>query len=152
VIASLGPLSAERFGEARTLVGAVERPRELLERAAVDGGSRETQAVAAYDDTGAVSGIALFGEVAGTLGAGVLLWTVVRPDVRRTGVARALVDRAVTELRAGGARVIVAEVPGSASFGAALQLLTACGYRRESEVPDFYGTGVPLVLLGHRLE
>jgi ribosomal protein S18 acetylase RimI-like enzyme len=152
VIARLEPLSADRFGEARELVGTVERPRELLERAAVARGSRETQAVAAYDDMGAMSGIALFGEVAGTLGAGVLLWTVVRPDVRRTGVARALVDRAVTELHAGGARVIVAEVPGSAAFDEALHLLAVCGFRRESEVPDFYGNGVPLVLLGHRLE
>ncbi|HVD05910.1 MAG TPA: hypothetical protein VNB89_07830, partial [Gemmatimonadaceae bacterium] len=64
MIARLEPLSPERFGEARELVGTIERPRELLERAAVAGGGRETQAVAAYDDTGAVSGIALFGEVA----------------------------------------------------------------------------------------
>ena len=148
--ARLEPLGAERLSEARALVGAVARPRELLERVTL--GNREAVAVAAYDDTGAISGIALYGEVAGTLGAGALLWTVVRPDVRRTGVARALVDRAVAELRAGGARVIVAEVPGSAPFVAALNLLAACGFRRESEVPDFYGNGVPLVLLGHRLE
>ena len=143
-------MSAERFAEARALVGAAERPRELLERATH--GSREALAVAAYDDRGAVSGIALYGDVAGTLGAGVLMWTAVRPDVRRTGVARALIDRAVAELRAGGARVIVAEVPGSESFAAVLRLLDACGFRRESEVPDFYGDGVPLVLLRHRRE
>ena len=147
---SLGPLSAERFAEARALVGAVERPRELLERATL--GGREALAVAAYDEMGAMSGIALYGEVAGTLGAGTLMWTVVRPDVRRTGVARALVDRAVAELHTGGARVIVAEVPGSESCAAVLRLLDTCGFRRESEVADFYGDGVPLVLLRHRLE
>ena len=145
---SLGPLSADRFAEARALVGAAERPRELLERA--ERGGRETLAVAAYDDTGAVTGIALYGDVAGTLGAGAVMWTVVRPDVRRTGVARGLIRRAVEELRAGGARVVVAEVPGSSSFAAVLQLLDTCGFRRESEVPDFYGDGVPLVLLRHR--
>jgi ribosomal protein S18 acetylase RimI-like enzyme len=150
VSTSLGPLSAERIAEARALVGTVERPRELLERATL--GSREALAVAAYDETGAVSGIALYGEVAGTLGAGALMWTVVRPDVRGSGVARALVDRAVAELHAGGARVIVAELPGSAPFAAVLRLLDSCGFRRESEVSDFYGDGVPLVLLRHRLE
>ena len=148
--ASLGPLSAERFAEARALVGAVERPRELLERATL--GSREALAVAAYDDAGAVSGIAIYGDVAGTLGAGAVMWAVVRPDVRGTGVARALVDRAVSELRAGGARVILAEVPGSKSFASVFRLLDTCGFRRESEVPDFYGDGVPLVLLRHRRE
>jgi ribosomal protein S18 acetylase RimI-like enzyme len=147
---SLGPLSEEQFAEARALVGAGERPRELLERATR--GSREAVAVAAYDETGAVSGIVLYGEVAGTLGAGSLMWTVVRPDVRRTGVARALIERAVAELHSGGARVIVAEVPGSASFASVLRLLDTCGFRRESEVPDFYGDGVALVLLRHRLE
>jgi ribosomal protein S18 acetylase RimI-like enzyme len=150
VSTSLGPLSAERFGEARALVGAVERPRELLERATQ--GSRAALAVAAYDETGAVSGLALYGEVAGTLRAGTLMWLVVRPDVRGSGVARALIDRAVAELRAGGARVIVAELPGSPPFSAVLRLLDTCGFRRESEVPDFYGDGVPLVLLRHRSE
>jgi len=147
---SLGPLSAERFAEARALVGAADRPRELLERATR--GSREALAIAAYDDRGAVSGIALYGDVAGTRGAAALMWTVVRPDVRRTGVARALIDRAVTELRAGGARVILAEVPGSESYAEVLRLLDTCGFRRESEVCDFYGDGVPLVLLRHRRE
>jgi ribosomal protein S18 acetylase RimI-like enzyme len=150
VSTNLGPLSAERFAEARALIGAVARPRELLERATM--GKREALAVAAYDDTGAVSGIALYGEVAGALGAGALLWMVVRPDVRRTGVARALIDRAVGELHAGGARVIVAEVPGSESFAVVLRLLDTCGFQRESEVPDFYGDAVPLVLLRHRSE
>jgi ribosomal protein S18 acetylase RimI-like enzyme len=151
VPARLAPLSAERLDEARSLVGnEADRPRELLDRVA--SGTRECMATAAYDDGDRATGVVVYGHVAGAVGAGAILWTAVRPDVRRTGVAHALVDRAVSELHASGARLVVAEVPRSATYEATLHLLVACGFRRESEVADFYGDGVPLVLLAHRRE
>jgi ribosomal protein S18 acetylase RimI-like enzyme len=150
VPARLAPLRAEQFAEAAALLGAGDRPRELLQRAAL--GTTEATALAAYDDDDALAGVAILGELAGAVGTGALLWVAVRPDARRHGIGRSLVDRSVALLQDRGARLVVAEVAGAASSVAVLHLLAACGFRSEGEVPDFYRDGVPLLLLGRRLE
>jgi ribosomal protein S18 acetylase RimI-like enzyme len=150
VTSRLVPLDPGRFGEALALVGSDARSRELLARA--EAGSREAIAVGAVDETGALCGFAIHGEVAGATGTSALLYIIVRPDARRTGVGRALVLHVVGEARARGARLVVAELPGAVRSAAALGLLGACGFRREGEVVDFYRDGVPLLLLGCRLE
>ncbi len=145
----LAPLPVERIGEMRTLVGAAGRASELLDRLTPDG--REVLALGAYDEN-ELAGVALYGEVAGARGAAALHWLAVRPDARRTGVARLLVERVVTELRATGARLVVAELPGAAVFTGVLGLLAACDFRHEGSISDFYRDGVPLLILGRRLE
>ena len=148
--ARFAPLRAERFAEAQALLGPADRPRELLERASL--ATPEAMALAAYDDDDAVAGVAILGELAGAVGTGVLLWVAVRPDARRHGLGRALVERAVAMLRERDARLVVAEVAGAASSAAVLHLLAACGFRSEGEVPDFHRDGVPLLLLGRRFD
>lgn len=145
----LVPLDAERRAEALGLIGDATRPAELLERAAT--APHEARGVAAVDDGGALVGFTVHGDVAGAVATGVLLWVTVRPEARRRGVGRALVKRAIDDLRAGGARLVVAELPGSAQHAAAVGLLAACGFRGEGEVADFYRDGVPLLLFGYRL-
>ena len=146
----LAPLGPERLSEAVALLGDDARPRELLMPAAT--GSREAVVVGAADESGALAGLVVYGEVAGAVRTSALLWIVVRPDARRCGVGRALLEHVVSATLGGGARLVVAELPGSERNAATLGLLGACGFQREGEVADFYRDGEPLLLLGRRLE
>jgi ribosomal protein S18 acetylase RimI-like enzyme len=76
----------------------------------------------------------------------------VRHDARRRGIGRALVQRALDDLRLDGTRLVVAELAGSAENAPALQLLAACGFREEGAIADYYREGVPLLVLEHRFE
>jgi ribosomal protein S18 acetylase RimI-like enzyme len=146
----LVPLPDERLGEARALVGGSERSTELLDRALA--GNREARAIVAIDRDETLCALVVFGEIAGTVGTGAILVIAVRPDVRRRGIGRALVRRAVDDLRTSAMRLIVAELAGSPQHAAAVKLLVACGFGEEGQVADVYRDGVPLLVLGHRLE
>ena len=93
-----------------------------------------------------VAGVALAGLVAGTLGSSALLWVAVHPDRRRRGIGRSLVRDALGELARGGARLVVAELPGDALAAGMIALLDDAGFEREGLVADFYRDGVGLIL------
>lgn len=72
----------------------------------------------------------------------VLVWRLgVRPDRRRRGHGRHLLESLASKLAILGPRRIVADVPATA--GAALRLLEACGFSRESEWLDWTLERVP---------
>jgi ribosomal protein S18 acetylase RimI-like enzyme len=123
----------------------VDRVVELLDQAA-RGGDPEARALIIERD-GTVAGLILFGLVAGAIGAGRLHSLVLDRGVDADVVGRRLTDAAVTALRAGGARLLVAELPDDPALGPVPGVLTRYGFREEARVADFYRDGVALSLL-----
>lgn len=146
----LVPLPGERFDEARNLMDWSERAAELLDRTLQ--GRREARAIAALDRDAALEGVVVFGAIAGAVATGAILVVAVRHDARRRGIGRALVRRALDDLRSDGTRLVVAELAGSAENAPALRLLATCGFREEGAIADYYREGVPLLVLEHRFE
>lgn len=128
-------LAAEQREPARRLVGS-GRGGELLDRALADPPTRECIALAAVDGVDLL-GVVLYGEVAGAVRTGALLWVAVAPGVRRRGIGTALVADAVT--RMSEMRLVVTEV--ASSVAAAPALLARCAFEREGEVEQFYADG-----------
>ena len=122
---------------------ATGRAGELLERAIA--GTDESRARVAVDG-GMVTGLAMHGRVAGALGTGALLWVAVDPAVSRRGIGRALVADALGELARSGARLVVAELAGTADHAPMIGLLVDAGFEREGEIADFYRDRVSLML------
>ena len=139
-------LAPEQRDAARHLVGG-GRAGELLARALADPPTRECSALAALDGDDLL-GVLLYGEVAGALGTGALLWLAVAEGVRRRGIGTALVADAVARLD--GMRLIVAEVPTTLAAGPAL--LARCGFEREGSVGDFFAQGVAMELWVRRAD
>ena len=139
----LDALDPAGLAEARALC-STGRAAELFDRAR--GGSAECRGRVAVDDSGAVSGVALSGAVAGALGTAALLWVAVRHERRRRGVGRALVADALGEMARGGARLAVAEMPDGPDAVGAAAMLAGAGFEREGFVADFYRDGVGLTL------
>ncbi|HEX8848497.1 MAG TPA: GNAT family N-acetyltransferase [Gemmatimonadaceae bacterium] len=144
----VAPLAASHHAAARALL-AGERPAELLERAST--GTAECVALAATRD-GALLGVALYGEVSGTRHTGALLWLAVRPDARRRGIARLLLDGALAKLGETGTRLVVAELADDDAHAGMRALLAAGGFALEGTVPDYYRDGVALSLWSRRPE
>ena len=113
---------------------------------ALDGGSNEARGLAAIAE-GEMTGLVLFGLVAGAVGTGRLHLVAVTASARLRGVASALIDAAVAELKASGARVAFVEMPDDPRLRPALSLLTREGFAEEARVADFFRDGVSLVVL-----
>lgn len=145
--ARVAPLAPNHVAAARALL-AGERPAELLERALH--GTAECVALAATRDE-ALLGVALHGEVSGTRHTGAILWLAVRPDARRRGIGRLLLDGALAQLAEAGARLVVAELAGDDAHAGMRALLGDAGFALEGTVPDFYRDGVALTLWTRRL-
>jgi ribosomal protein S18 acetylase RimI-like enzyme len=106
--------------------------------------------VARHDD--AVVGVVLFGAFAGTQGsARIRAIAVSRAAERRAEVADQLLAHALDTLRAHGARLVIAEIPGDPTLAEMLGVLARGGFRNEGEIPDFYRDGVSMVIVGREL-
>jgi len=126
-----------------------ERALELLEAAAARG-TEYHAAVAAHD--GDAVGVVVYGMTAGASGAGALYGIAVVEAWRRRGVGSALVRHAADDLRALGARFVLAEVPEDPlALSAVLALLATAGFRAEARVADFYRDGVGMVFMRREL-
>jgi ribosomal protein S18 acetylase RimI-like enzyme len=144
-VALLGIDALDRAGvDAARALCTTARAAELLERAIA--GTPECQARVAIGDGGAVIGLAMHGLVAGASGTGALHWIAVDPASARHGVGRALVARALGELAGSGARLVVAEMSGTADHAPMIALLADAGFEREGDIADFYRDGVSLML------
>ena len=98
-----------------------------------------------------VSGLVIFGTIAGSVGAGRLQLIITEPGARRVGIATALVHEAFLRLRHGGARFTIVEIPDDPELAPGLALLRRCGFEEESRVADFFRDGVALMLLRREL-
>lgn len=153
--ASIRPLSPTDLPAARALLDAealrhpyAARPRDLLEAAAAAGDAEDAEYRALVATEGnEVTGLVLFGLVAGALGTGTLFGVAVGARWRHSGTGRALVAAAVSALDESGARVVIAELPDDAALRDARALLTSAGFVEEARVPDLVRDGVAVSFL-----
>lgn len=95
-----------------------------------------------------LAGVMVHGEFAGAAGAGRLHVVAVDPPWRADGIGLALVAHAVRDLRARGARFLLAEVADDQpALGDYRAFLARCGFREESRVDDLVADGVALAFL-----
>ncbi|MEP6689820.1 MAG: GNAT family N-acetyltransferase [Gemmatimonadaceae bacterium] len=125
------------------------RLRERLE-SALAATSAEHRALVAVGG-GEVIGIAVYGDVAGALGAGVLYAAAVAPEWVRRGAGAALLRAVEDQLTLRGARVAIAELPDEVNVEPMRRLLLAGGFHEESRIADYYRDGVALVFMRHDL-
>lgn len=126
----------------------VGRTLELLGEA--ESGSAETRALVVERD-GSVAALALFGPVAASE-AWSLDALVLAPAVDPREVGQPLVDAIATMARAGGARMLVAELPADPVVGRTLSLLRGLGFRQPARIPDYFRDGVALLFLRQDLQ
>ncbi|HEU4641427.1 MAG TPA: GNAT family N-acetyltransferase [Gemmatimonadaceae bacterium] len=95
-----------------------------------------------------LAGVMVHGAFAGAVGAGRLHLVAVAPGWRAQGVGLALVTHAVTELRAHGARFLLAEVPDDAeALGDYWAFLARCWFHEEARVDGLVREGIALAFL-----
>jgi GNAT superfamily N-acetyltransferase len=151
--ARIRPLAEHDLDAARALLRDSVPTVSLLEslssvrEAAALAPSDEQRALAA-DVDGELAAVAVFGEYAGAAGAGRLQLVAVGPPHRRHGIGSLLVERVTSELRARGARFILAELPEERpALDDYFAFLRARGFVEESRIPDFHREGAALVIL-----
>jgi ribosomal protein S18 acetylase RimI-like enzyme len=94
--------------------------------------------------------VAIYGQVAGAVGAGKMHGMAVTADARRHGIARTLIDAFVADLATRGARFVLVEFPEAEELAVGRTLLQHCRFYEESRVPDYFRDGIGLCFL--RLE
>ena len=122
---------------------------ELLDGALADPGGEYRVLVAELD--GALAGYVCYGPTPMTEGTWDLYWIVTHPEARKAGVARALVGRMESELRAAGARLVRVETSRLDGYGAARAFYERLGYPVAAVIPDFYRSGDDLLVICKRL-
>lgn len=120
-------------------------PRSALEAVLTDADPDSRGLVAIHD--GRLVGIAVYGGIAGSVGAGRLQLIVIDRDTRMRGIATKLVHGAIAALGAEGMRFVVVELPDDPALSASKQLLLQCRFRVEATVADYFRDGVDLAIL-----
>jgi GNAT superfamily N-acetyltransferase len=98
-----------------------------------------------------LAGVAIYGEVAGAIGAGKMHGMAVAPDSQRHGIARTLIDALVAELARRGARFVLVEFPDAPELSVGRALLLQCKFIEEARLPNFFVDGVALSFLRRNL-
>jgi ribosomal protein S18 acetylase RimI-like enzyme len=96
-------------------------------------------------------GVAVYGEVAGAIGAGKMHGMAVAPDSQRLGIARTLIEAFAADLARRGSRFVLVEFPDAPELAAGRTLLLQCKFVEESRLPDFFVDGVALSFLRRNL-
>ena len=152
--ASDGPACRSLFTAAFGNTLYAEAPRGALRAAlgAAAAGRTDTEAAGLVALSGdRLAGVAVYGEVAGAVGAGKMHGMAVASDSQRLGVARSLIDAFVADLERRGARFIIVEFPDAPELAAGRTLLLQCKFAEESRVGDFFLDGVALSFLRRNL-
>lgn len=122
----------ERAGELRAIAAQASRPS-----------SSEHRGLCALARDQSIAAVALYRGVAGTVGTGEI--ECVAPV--GTEAAAALLQETLARLGSRGARLIVAELPGSQPWRAWREFLESAGFREKASVADYFAEGVPLRIL-----
>jgi len=126
----------------------VDRAIELLD--AAERGDPDSRALLIERD-GTVAALALFGPIAGTAGTWRLGAALVAAPLEPEEVGPVIVEAVVNAARAGGGRLLVAELADDVALGRSLALLQCSGFREEGRVRDFFRGGVALIFLRRAL-
>ena len=126
-----------------------ELPRYFL-RLALEGRTAESRGIVA-ERNGEMLGFALFGDVAGAIGTARVHFVGVTAGLRLNSVGAGLCECAVADLRAAGARMVIAELPDDRLLAGGRALLARCGFAEVGRVPDYYRDGIALVILARQL-
>ena len=124
-----------------------EAPRYALARALTN---TDVTAIVAETD-GRVVGVAVYGVVAGTEGAAKMHGMAVAPEAQRHGIARALIDAFVADLKKRGARFVFVEFPDAPELSGGRTLLQQAKFAEESRVKDYFRDGIALIFLRREL-
>jgi D-alanine-D-alanine ligase len=100
---------------------------------------------------GRVVGWADYGPIPCSVAAYDLYWVVVNREVRRRGIATALLARVEAEVARCGARLVAIETSGRPAYAAARSLYLRCGYREVARVAELYAPGDDKVIFAKRL-
>ena len=79
-------------------------------------------------------------------------WTYVYQDFRRRGLGAALLQHAIDRVKALGARKLYIDTSSDPTYGAAVKLYQAYGFREEGVLRDYYGEGEHYLILGKYLK
>jgi hypothetical protein len=138
----------EEYAAARQLLagdGTTEpyaaRAFELLETAA--SGSSEYRVIVAVGAESRLTGVGIYGLVAGAKAAGVIHSVIGRSPTD----VHALIDAMLSALESMRARFAVTELADERSLQPLRAILLAHGFREESRVPDLYREGIALAFL-----
>jgi ribosomal protein S18 acetylase RimI-like enzyme len=161
VAVSIRPLTADDGATARALFTAAfgntlyaEAPRDALRitLASLREGRANPEARGLVVDVdGQAVGVAIYGEVAGAVGAGKIHGMAVAPDSQRHGLARMLIEALSADLASRGARFVLVAFPDAAELTGGRTLLLQCQFVEESRVPNFFVDGVALAFLRREL-
>jgi ribosomal protein S18 acetylase RimI-like enzyme len=148
----LRPLAAPDATAARALADAVlggflfaEAMLASLDEA-LRFASDEYRAIAAHDGK-ALTGLVVFGEIAGTHGTGRVHLVAVDETVRRRGIGTALMEAACADLHGRGSRFVVIELVEEPRLASGRALAHRTGFREEGRVHDYARDGLGLSLL-----
>jgi ribosomal protein S18 acetylase RimI-like enzyme len=132
--------------DTRYVEGALEALDAAVRAPGVDG-----RALASGRDE-VPEGVIVFGTFAGASGAGRIHLVAVDAAARRTGVGESLAEAAIAQLRADGARFVLAELPDDPrALPGAQEFLEALGFREESRVEHFFRDGIALSFMRREL-
>lgn len=128
----------ERFWHTPPWSGRAPELRAIAASAGEDGSSEHRGLVA--PGAGEITGVALFRFVAGSVGTGEIE-CIAGTD---SNVESSLLKAAMTAVRSDGARLMVAEYPGSPEWRSYESLLLDAGFQSSISVADYFADGVPL--------
>ena len=136
LVASTGVFNSEEIGVAAELVSARLAQGEASGYHFIfaEHGSR-------------LAGYACFGPVSGTDARFDLYWIAVDPGEQRAGLGSLLMQRAQNACRTLGARRIYVETSGTPRYAVTRRFYRRMGYRKVSEVTDFYRAGDAKIIL-----
>jgi ribosomal protein S18 acetylase RimI-like enzyme len=116
---------------------------ELLDLAA-NGDGRETRACCVAEGADII-GIGVYGSIAGTIGTTAIDAILIAPQARGRGLGPAIARFIRDDLRASGARLIIAELPDDRRLSEYRAVLWGIGLKEESRIADYYRDGTSLL-------